>query len=558
MAKKIKERVKIIEIQDIAEKDIKKTGKSLLPDKKFVIIAAVVLAIIAVFSIYKINQHNQHINYAVERVVKEILDCFDYRSYYIDYPVMEPDNYIWGTNGYFNDVKDNKKLANAIEVALMDICSKTGEFDVDGIGKVYSVAAVLEYLDYENPQVKTCIDSLTAQALEVVNSDSSYITVKNVYQDLMPFDGLNYYTGRKEMLQNEEIEAYYNARWQEVKQQMAENKDSLSSFIEDVEHIASAAPVKVPETIVSEIKSEYATAMNEVPVNQMYLDINKIMPHDELLAALQANGEPAVFRNGQGGYYDTHNIKGTTYGDFAVRTVSGRVRRTGQEDAFTEQYLRQHYDKPDKTYRYFRGEDIGALPPFFNDTRSVFVYANEAYAFTDYAVYYGNIMLPYDYEAAKEAEFKHVTTSQEEQLNYYVEYNMNYLQNNLKDFQPTYQLDLENKLITIYLTALPGTTAALQNGERIPFNQQGDRFIEWKDLLELLNEITDDMSYELKGVYLEPIGVALIMRSDVDPEAGLLSILNGEVVQDNSDNPPAGAETPETPENLETPENPSD
>ena len=167
-------------------------------------------------------------------------------------------------------------------------------------------------------------------------------------------------------------------------------------------------------------------------------------------------------------------------------------------------------------------------------------------------------MLPYDYEAAKEAEFKHVTTSQEEQLNYYVEYNMNYLQNNLRDFQPTYQLDLENKLITIYLTALPGTTAALQNGERIPFNQQGDRFIEWKDLLELLNEITDDMSYELKGVYLEPIGVALIMRSDVDPEAGLLSILNGEVVQDNSDNPPAGAETPETPENLETPENPSD
>ena len=74
-----------------------------------------------------------------------------------------------------------------------------------------------------------------------------------------------------------------------------------------------------------------------------------------------------------------------------------------------------------------------------------------------------------------------------------------------------------------------------------------------KDLLELLNEITDDMSYELKGVYLEPIGVALIMRSDVDPEADLLSILNGEVVQDNSDNPPAGAETPETPENPETP-----
>ena len=137
-----------MEIQDIAEKDVKKTGKSLLLDKKFVIIAAVVLAIIAVFSIYKINQHNQHINYAVERVVKEILDCFDYRPYYIDYPVMEPDNYIWGTNGYFNDVKDNKKLANAIEAALMDICSKTGEFDVDGIGKVYSVAAVLEYLDY--------------------------------------------------------------------------------------------------------------------------------------------------------------------------------------------------------------------------------------------------------------------------------------------------------------------------------------------------------------------------------------------------------------------------
>lgn len=534
-----------MEIQGIVEKDVKKTDKTWQPDKKFVIIAAVVAVIIAVFAIYKLNEHNRYINYAVEQVVEEILDCFDYRPYYINYPVMEADDYVWGTDGYFNEVKDNKKLADALEAALTDICNKTGEFNADGIGKVYHVAAVLEYLDYKNPQVKTQIDSLTAQALEVVNSDDSYSTVKSVYQGLMPFDSLNYYTGRKEMLQKEEIEAYYSARWQEVKQQMAENKDNLSSFIEDVEYIASVAPVKVPETIVSQTSSEYATAANVVPVKQMYLDINKIMPYDELLFSLQANGEPAVFRNGQGGYYDNYEIKGTTYGDFAVRIVSGRARRTGQEDEFTEQYLRQHYDQPDKTYRYFRDEKIGALPPFFNDTKSVFVYADEAYAFTDYAVYYNDIMLPYDYEAAKEAEFKHVTTSQEDHLNYYIDYHMDYLKKSLRDFQPTYQLDVENRLVTIYLTALSGTTAALQNGERIPFNQQGDSFVEWKDLLELLTEMTDDINYELKGGYPDPIGVALIMRSDVNPEAGLLSILNGEVVQDNSDNPPASAEDPE-------------
>ena len=77
-------------------------------------------------------------------------------------------------------------------------------------------------------------------------------------------------------------------------------------------------------------------------------------------------GEEAIFRNGEGGYYDGSREKGNLYGDFRTQYISGRVRRTGQEDAFTEQYLRDHYDKPSKTYTYFNtvpysGTFIGAV-----------------------------------------------------------------------------------------------------------------------------------------------------------------------------------------------------
>lgn len=522
-------------------------------DKKkilYIVIAAVVL--LAAFAGYKSYKHNQRMAYLTGEVVEEMLDCITWDK--IEYPTLADNSSTWKPGGYFDEVKDSQKLTNAVSVAMEELCTKNdgAEFSPSAIGKVYRLMAVLEYLDYERPEVKATLDNLTAQALEAARSEDNKLTTESVYKDLMRFDGLTYYTSRQEQLKNEEIEQYYNKRWQELKQDMADGKGYFADFIKELHAIACQSPIDVPEQKTSDDSgSELAMAANAVAINQMYLDINKIMPYDELLAALQENGEPAIFRNGEGGYYDYQSIKGTTFGDFARITVSGRAKRTGQEDAFTEQYMREHYDHPDKTYTYFRGEKFGSLPAFFNDTKQVFVYDGSAYAFTNYAFYYNDIMLPYDYEAAKEAEFKHVTTSEYDFIQYMVDQAASsYLRGMLTPLQPELNIDVENMLVTVYLTALPGTTEALQAGQPIPIGQ--DRKADWHEFVKYLSDMSEDFAYE-SSVY-KKIGVGVILRSDVNPDAGLLSILNGEVVQDNSANPPEPAKTP-TAENDENGEN---
>ena len=65
----------------------------------------------------------------------------------------------------------------------------------------------------------------------------------------------------------------------------------------------------------------------------------------------------------------------------------------------------------------------------------------------------------------------------------------------------------------------------------------------WENLQESLCNICEEMSKAVRDVEdirsamwgtQEETGIALILASDVDPDSGLLSILNGEVVQDNS------------------------
>lgn len=565
-----------MEIQDIAEKKPEKTG---IPNKKIVTILAVVAVVLVAVGGFMAYQNNQETSRKIADVVDAVEDCAGKRILnQVYYPNTEDSDYIWKKGGYFDQVRDNKKLADALVAAMENACTSTdkdtGEtkFSYSGVSKAYAMAAVLEYMDYENPTVKACLDSLTTQAVTAAVESEYFRTTTNVYGNLAIFRGLTYYTGISEQMPAEQIENIYHARWQEVKQQLADDDNGdLNDFIEDVYDIAHIAPLQVPEQVSkdADVPTELVGAANAVPVKQMYLDINKIMPYDELLNILQEKGEEAIFRNGQGGYYDTHSIegtgygsfasvydtnsiKGTRYGDFASLFVSGRVRRTGEEDEFTEQYLREHYDEPDKTYRYFRGEKVGAFPPFFSDTKQVFVHDGSVYAFTDYAFYYQDIVLPYDYEAAKEAEFKHVTLSEYDMLQRTISDEVGYYINGvLKPFQPACNLDTDNMLVTIYLTALPGTTAALQAGDFIPFG--GEKQIEWNEFVKYLSDVTDDISYDIS--YYKKIGVGLILRSDVNPEAGLLSILNGEVVQDNSANPPAPANSETSEDAAETTEN---
>ena len=539
------------------------------PNKKVIYIVAALAVLVVAIGGFMAHQNVQETNRKIATTVEDIED-FAKKSTNssVKYPVPSSSylyrGYIWDEGGYFDQLRDNKKLASALVAAMEANCNPTNDsgetkFSYYGMLHAYNMAAILEYMNYENPDVKACLDSLTAQTLAIVDESESFSTTSSIYNILLPFKGLTYYTGVTEQLPNEQIEAAYLAQWQTVKQEMSSGKAALSSFLEDVTDIASKSPTTVPEKTNMETSTEsgMAIAVNETYIPKSELDINKMAPYDEILAALQEYGETAIFRNGQGGYYDYKSERGTKYGDFLRRVVSGRVRRTGQEDAFTESYLRQHYDKPDSTYYYFKGESINNLPTFFSDTTNVFVYNKTVFAFTDYAIYYHSECLPYDYEKAKEMEFKHVSLNQEEYLIGQMEKELGPYLQALRDFSPRYEYNVENNMVTIYLTALPGTTAALQAGESIPFSPQDDSKLEWGKFCNYLSSLYNQMkdavnevnSIQLATTGVNTTGIGIIVISDVNPDAGLLSMLNGEVVQDNSANPPE----PANPANQEEP-----
>ncbi len=556
-----------MDLQGISETKTNSNAKP--PNKKVIYIVAALAVLVVAIGGFMAHQNVQETNRKIATTVEDIED-FAKKSTNssVKYPVSSSSylyrGYIWDEGGYFDQLRDNKKLASALVAAMEANCNPTNDsgetkFSYYGMLHAYNMAAILEYMNYENPDVKACLDSLTAQTLAIVDESESFSTTSSIYNILLPFKGLTYYTGVTEQLPNEQIEAAYLAQWQTVKQEMSSGKAALSSFLEDVTDIASKSPTTVPEKTNMETSTEsgMAIAVNETYIPKSELDINKMAPYDEILAALQEYGETAIFRNGQGGYYDYKSERGTKYGDFMRRVVSGRVRRTGQEDAFTESYLRQHYDKPDSTYYYFKGEKINALPTFFSDTTNVFVYNKTVFAFTDYAIYYHSECLPYDYEKAKEMEFKHVSLNQEEYLIGQMEKELGPYLQSLRDFSPRYEYNVENNLVTIYLTALPGTTAALQAGESIPFSPQDDSKLEWGKFCNYLSSLYNQMkdavnevnSIQLATTGVNTTGIGIIVISDVNPDAGLLSMLNGEVVQDNSANPPE----PANPANQEEP-----
>lgn len=532
----------------MAEQDyFSKQPRGGIAGKRIIYIIAAAALLIAAIAGYAAYRHNSHVNYLVESIAEEVSDAAD--GYYLEYPGIEADDLYWGEGGWYEQVRDNKKLAQALTAKMWEKATTTKEDGAIEISTAklqtpYRMAAVLEYLGYESQEVKDCLAEITAQSLEKIRSSEYAVTLTSGYETLLRFEGLGYYDCAKQAISHQEVEQYLAERWQKLKGEMGSGKEDLEDLLEDVYSLAFVQPIQVPARQTAGTGTETASAANGVALKKPLLDMDKIIPYGELTAALQANGEQAIFHSGQGGYYDGQSGKGTFYGDFQRLVISGRVRRTGQEDAFTEQYLRENYDKPDSTKYYFKDEQISPLPPFFNDTRQVYVYNGSAYAFTDYAVYMGSTALIYDFDQAKEQEFKHISMDQLSYVGYTVDQVMAGMLRELREFNPRYQFDEENNLVMLYLDALPGTTEALKAGQPVPVSSDGRTF-SWEDLKEQLTGMGEAMYDELKGNGLGT-GLGLILISDVNQDAGLLSILNNEIIVDNNANPPE----PNPPENT--------
>lgn len=546
----------------------KKTVKN---TRKGLIIAGVVA--VALIGAFAFMNQSKETNRMIESLVSDLEKRAD--AYSLSYPVVgeQPDDYnerartytdelYWGEGGYFEKVKEKKKFSAAAADKIKTVCvyaEKEGEeekFHSSGFEKACRMAAVLEYVNYENEDVKAVMDTLMAQAAEAAKGDN-WITSRNIFTTFAKYGSMPYY-GNADVLPGEEIEAAFAEKWQEIKREMPAGEADLDDFLEDVAEVASIAPIEVPEYGTVRNTAGVAAAeggMFAVSVSEMYLDTDKMAPYDEIITALEEYGEEAIFRNGEGGYYDGSGEKGNIYGDFRTQFVSGRVRRTGQEDAFTEQYLRDHYDKPSKTYTYFKEEKIGALPTFYTDTERVFVYDDTVYAFTPYAIYTSGDAVFYDIAAAKEAEKSRLSLGDADILMSEMNERVRPYLRELSAFDPRYEYDIANSLVTVYLKAPQGTTDALKGDGQIPIKE--DTTMTWENLRESLCNICRDMGSAVQDVEdirsemwgtQKETGVGLILASDVDPDSGLLSILNGEIVQDNSKNPPAPAkaEEPET------------
>ncbi|MCM1136873.1 MAG: hypothetical protein NC400_15035, partial [Clostridium sp.] len=230
-------------------------------NKKIIYIVIAALVVVGLIAGFMINRHNEEVKYQISSVVREIQETVGNSASRITYPEREGLRFEPG--GWYDEIKNNKKFAQALIAALQECCTTTRDeeqvFYSLGIGRAYRTAAVLEYLEYQNEQVKAALDDLTAQALAAAEENG----ILSIYSQLLPFSSLTYYTGSQEQLSNERIEAAYYAEWQQVKQQMSGGEANLTSLLKSLAEVISAEPITVGQNHGGE-----AIAVNEVYIPQ--------------------------------------------------------------------------------------------------------------------------------------------------------------------------------------------------------------------------------------------------------------------------------------------------
>lgn len=200
----------------MAEQDyFSKQPRGGIASKRIIYIIAAAALLIAAIAGYAAYRNNSQISHMAESIAEEVSDAAD--GYYLTYPELKADDLYWGEGGWYEQVRDNKKLAQALAAKMWENATTTKEDGATEISTAklqtpYRMAAVLEYVGYENQEVKDCLAEITAQSLEKIRSSEYAATLTSGYETLLRFERLDYYDCAKQAITHQEVEQYLAER----------------------------------------------------------------------------------------------------------------------------------------------------------------------------------------------------------------------------------------------------------------------------------------------------------------------------------------------------------
>ena len=243
---------------------------------------------------------------------------------------------------YYTEYKDSSRFPKKLNEAISALPAQE---DLQP-GQVSRVVKNLETLGYHNESTKAAIDAVYAEVKPRLLADDPTYFIRT----LRTLASTAYYSNAETILPADEIIALYaDARKTAVS---SNDINVLVDYIKDVQDILEACPYIRGEDLIST---------------------------DEILSIVTPLTRPTVFRDGQGGYYDTndrysrssykdslhytHTKSYTFLGDFMIQYSSKRALRTTGGEKWEEDLLRE-YDSSSTTV-YYKGENINVSTQSF-------------------------------------------------------------------------------------------------------------------------------------------------------------------------------------------------
>ena len=333
--------------------------------KMTIIIGGVVAAVIAAGSGLYTYQTNTKLNQVAAAISTTSLEA---HTGYLN--VYDPADPIWSEQ--YAALKGKSGLESRVNDIVAEIAEDNGNSIYTNIERLCTLAQLLETLDYKKESTKeaweAAINSFITHALGTETDGTDLLDADKLADALEGSKELEYFSNGEILLSEDHI---------------------IKAFLSEKNRFHKDA------TILNNYTHSACSILNVINPDHA----NEILPYDELLAAIQACGTPAITENGKGGYYDAKSGNGSHaafHGDFAEFSYSVREERS--------------VDAPKKAYHsfHYKGQSI--------DSSNFFEYVNsgmEAYVVGDkvYFVSPNLIVTPYDHSDGN--SFKVVNTKTE-------------------------------------------------------------------------------------------------------------------------------------------------